>query len=160
MDHSRRACCSEQWIQCSYVLLLLPVLGHKPPKHATAAPPHVSHPVTVTIIALSTLKGPASVPIAAIGMSFSNTSSSPASTSTRIPPSLTDELEHLTTAIQQVGDEIQTCKQASEERHVAMLARDEEQMRRTLTVQEQLAQMLTMTQEALRRNKEEPLAGE
>ncbi|RDX53426.1 hypothetical protein OH76DRAFT_1416089 [Lentinus brumalis] len=91
-------------------------------------------------------------------MSFSNTPSSLASTSTRIPPSLTDELEHLTTAIQQVGDEIQTCKQASEERHVAMLARDEEQMRRTLTVQEQLAQMLAMTQESLRRNREEPLA--
>ncbi|KAI0720599.1 hypothetical protein C8T65DRAFT_692813 [Cerioporus squamosus] len=91
-------------------------------------------------------------------MSFSNPSSSSPSTSTSIPISLTDELEQLTTAIQQVGDEIQTCKQASEERHVAKLARDDEETQRTLTVQEQLAQMLAMTQESLRRNKEEPLA--
>ena len=85
----------------------------------------------------------------------STTSSTPSA-----PTSLTDDLDRLTTAIQQVGDEIATCKQESEERHNARLARDEQETQRTLSVQEQLAQMIAMTQESLRRRREEPVVGE
>ncbi|RPD62531.1 hypothetical protein L227DRAFT_573094, partial [Lentinus tigrinus ALCF2SS1-6] len=92
-------------------------------------------------------------------MSSPAPSSSAPSTAPSVPASLTDQLDRLTTAIQHVGDEIETCKQVSEERHLAKLVRDEEETQRTLTVQEQLAQMIAMTQESLRKNREEPLVG-
>ncbi|KAI0712317.1 hypothetical protein C8Q76DRAFT_483359 [Earliella scabrosa] len=66
--------------------------------------------------------------------------------------SLDDQLERLTNAIQQVGEGIQQCNGASDDRHARKLAREEEERRRTTSVQDQLAQMLAMTQQSLRRN--------
>ncbi|KAI0754828.1 hypothetical protein C8Q80DRAFT_1266384 [Daedaleopsis nitida] len=84
----------------------------------------------------------------------------PASSESDIhPPSLDDQLDRLTTAIQEVGESIHECKTASDERHALKLAHDDKEGQRTLTVQEQLAQMLAMTQESLRRSKEEPVVG-
>ncbi len=86
----------------------------------------------------------------------SSRASSQSSSETRsLYTPLYDQLDQLTTVIQHVGDDIQTCKTASEERHQVRQAREEEQKKRTASVQEQLAQMLAMTQESLRRKREE-----
>ncbi|KAI0667654.1 hypothetical protein C8Q78DRAFT_1051956 [Trametes maxima] len=74
------------------------------------------------------------------------------------PPSASsveEHLERLTNAVHEVGDHIQACKETSEARHAAAEAREETAQTRTLSVQEQLARVLAMTQETLRREKEE-----
>ncbi|KAI0667646.1 hypothetical protein C8Q78DRAFT_1051924 [Trametes maxima] len=82
--------------------------------------------------------------------SLNNTLSTPPSAS-----SVEEHLERLTSAVHEVGDHIQACKETSEARHAAAEAREETAQTRTLSVQEQLAWMLAMTQETLRREKEE-----
>ena len=156
------ACRSEQSTQCkpqsfSRTLFLYlagfpsrltrPPCAHEP--RGQDPGPGPKHPLSTTAMSSPT---PSSAPSA---QSPSTTSSAASA-----PTSLTDDLDRLTTAIQQVGDEIATCKQESEERHNARLARDEQETQRTLSVQEQLAQMIAMTQESLRRRREEPVVGE
>ncbi|KAI0647929.1 hypothetical protein C8Q79DRAFT_1008309 [Trametes meyenii] len=79
----------------------------------------------------------------------SNNAPSPSSSSVE------GHLERLTNAVHEVGDHIQACKETSEARHATAEAREEAAQTRTLSVQEQLARMLAMTQETLRREKEE-----
>ncbi|KAI1790185.1 hypothetical protein LXA43DRAFT_524388 [Ganoderma leucocontextum] len=72
-------------------------------------------------------------------------------------PSLSAELDKLTTAVLEVSDNIQACSRESDARHAAHLARADDQEQRTASMQDQIAKMLAMTQEGLRREKEEPL---
>ena len=74
-------------------------------------------------------------------------------------PSLSSELDELTTAVLEVSDNLQSCAQESDARHAAYLARVEQQQQRATSFQDQIAKMLAMTQEGLRREKEEPLKG-
>lgn len=74
-------------------------------------------------------------------------------------PSLSAELDKLTTAVLDVSDNIQACAQESDARHAACLARAEDQKQRTTSFQDQIAKMLAMTQEGLRKEREEPLKG-
>ncbi len=74
-------------------------------------------------------------------------------------PSLSSELDKLTTAVLEVSDNLQACAQESDARHAAYLARAEEQKQCATGFQDQIARMLAMTQEGLRREREEPLKG-
>ncbi|PIL22659.1 hypothetical protein GSI_15351 [Ganoderma sinense ZZ0214-1] len=71
--------------------------------------------------------------------------------------SLSAELDKLTTAVLEVSDNVQACAQESDVRHAAYRARAEEQKQRTTSFQDQIAKMVAMTQEGLRREREEPL---
>ncbi|KAM5535008.1 hypothetical protein V8D89_011381 [Ganoderma adspersum] len=72
-------------------------------------------------------------------------------------PSLSSELDGLTTAVLEVSDNLQACAQESDARHAAYLARAAQQQQRATGFQDQIAKMLAMTQEGLRREREEPL---
>ncbi|EIW59337.1 uncharacterized protein TRAVEDRAFT_46642 [Trametes versicolor FP-101664 SS1] len=64
------------------------------------------------------------------------------------------QLERLTSAVHETGHLIHVCTVLCEERCALALARDEQQAKRAESVQEQLARMLAMTQETLRRERE------
>ncbi|OJT10652.1 hypothetical protein TRAPUB_12846 [Trametes pubescens] len=64
------------------------------------------------------------------------------------------QLERLTTAVHENGHLIHVCTVLCEERCALALARDAQQAQRSESVQAQLARMLAMTQETLRRERE------
>lgn len=73
--------------------------------------------------------------------------------------SVEEQLERLTTAVHETGHLIHVCTVLCEERCALALARDEQQQKRAEGVQEQLARMLALTQETLRREREVRVTG-
>ncbi|KAJ8481008.1 hypothetical protein ONZ51_g6294 [Trametes cubensis] len=71
------------------------------------------------------------------------------------PASLEEHLEQLTDVVQETGHLIHVCSATCAARCALAEKRDAEERARTASVQEQLARMLAMTQEMVRREKEE-----
>ncbi|KAI0349594.1 hypothetical protein OH77DRAFT_1431935 [Trametes cingulata] len=90
----------------------------------------------------------------------SNTSAPPVSSSspkdsTPSSSSLEDQLDRLTTTVQETAHQLHVCSAACAERCALARARDDEEKRRTESVHEQLARLLAMTREGVRREREE-----
>ncbi|KAI0335780.1 hypothetical protein GY45DRAFT_1227643, partial [Cubamyces sp. BRFM 1775] len=81
---------------------------------------------------------------------------SPLPTRPPVPPaSLEEHLEQLTDVVHETGHLIHVCSATCAARCALAEKRDAEERTRTASVQEQLARMLAMTQEMVRREKEE-----
>ncbi|KAI0632230.1 hypothetical protein C8Q77DRAFT_1272279 [Trametes polyzona] len=102
-----------------------------PPAHIASPPSSPSSPTPSTIPSKDT----------------SRTSKAPSA-------SVDEALERLTTAVQENGHLVHVCTALCEERCALAAARDEAQKARALGVQEQLARVLAMTRETVRRERE------